>query len=263
MIKIKNLTKKFGGLTAVADFSLEIKAGEIFACIGPNGSGKTTTVKMLAGLYMPTAGEIEIGGLSLSHEPEKAKALLGYIPDEPFIYEKMSGREFLGFVAALYRMSPQEKVQSMHEWIPMFSGLEEVIDGYVENYSRGNKQKLAIVAALLHRPKVLLIDEPMVGLDPQSALTVKKLVKDFVAGGGPSPAGSGTGPEPRGSRGAVFLCTHTLSVAQELATRIGILEKGKLIALGTLEELRAKIGKPLASLEEIYLMLTGVRNPSA
>ncbi|MDO8558188.1 MAG: ABC transporter ATP-binding protein [bacterium] len=261
MIKIKNLTKKFDAQNAVTDLSLEIGAGEIFACIGPNGSGKTTTVKMLAGLYMPTAGNIEIGGISLANEPEKAKALLGYIPDVPFIYEKMSGREFLGFVAALYRMPSQEMVRSTHEWISIFPGLSEVIDGYVENYSRGNKQKLAIIAALLHRPKILLIDEPMVGLDPQSVLTVKKLLKDFSQKGQHSPVENVAGgllASENGIRpgGAVFLCTHTLPVAEELATRIGILEKGKLIAIGTLEELRTKTGKPSADLEEVYLALT-------
>lgn len=240
MIKTKNLMKKFGGLTAVDNLSLEIKEGEIFACIGPNGSGKTTTVKMLAGLYMPTAGEIEIGGVVLAREPEKAKAMMGYVPDEPFIYEKMSGREFLGFVAALYGItSRKERARVVDAWIPMFPGLAEVIDGYVENYSRGNKQKLAIISALLHEPKVLLIDEPMVGLDPQSAFTVKKLLRDFAR-----------------QDGVVFLCTHTLPVAEELASRIGVLQKGRLVALGTLEELRAKANRPQGTLEEVYLSLT-------
>lgn len=239
MLHINNLTKKFGGVTAVENLTLEINAGEIFACIGPNGSGKTTTVKMVAGLYLPNEGEIFIGGINLTQNPEDAKRLNGYIPDEPFIYEKMSGLEFLGFVGALYGMTHADVVAQSDKYLPLFSGLEEVIDGFVENYSRGNKQKLAVVAAFLHKPKLLLIDEPMVGLDPQSALVVKKLLKEFAQNGG-----------------AVFLCTHTLPVAQELAHRIGILEKGRPIALGTLEELREKIEKPLVSLEEVYLELT-------
>ena len=243
MLKVKNLTKKFGGLIAVDNLSLEIGAGEILACIGPNGSGKTTTVKMLTGLYLPTSGEIEIGGISLAENPEKAKAMIGYIPDEPFIYEKMSGREFLGFVGALYGMTREDSTTQAKKYLPLFPGLEEVIDGFVENYSRGNKQKLTIVAALIHRPALLLIDEPMVGLDPQSALAVKKLLKDFSHNGG-----------------AVFLCTHMLSVAEELAGRIGVLEKGKLIALGTLQELRAKASKPQGTLEEVYLALTSKEN---
>lgn len=239
MLHINNLTKKFGGVTAVENLTLEINAGEIFTCIGPNGSGKTTTVKMVAGLYLPTGGEITIGGIDLTKNPEDAKRFNGYIPDEPFIYEKVSGREFLGFVGALYGMPHTDVAAQSKKYLPLFPGLEEVIDSFVENYSRGNKQKFAVVAALMHKPKLLLIDEPMVGLDPQSALTVKKLLKEFAQSGG-----------------AVFLCTHTLPVAEELASRIGVLEKGKLIALGTLAELRAKVGKPSASLEEVYLKLT-------
>ena len=249
MLTIQNLTKTFGGLAAVSDLSLTITAGEMFACIGPNGSGKTTTVKMLAGLYMPSRGTIEIAGINLADEPEKAKAAVGYIPDEPFIYEKMSGREFLNFIGTLYGMRPGAIQEETKKYVSRFPGLEEVVDGYVESYSRGNKQKLATVGALLHHPKLLLIDEPMVGLDPQSVRTVKDLIRNFAEEGG-----------------AVFLCTHTLSVAEELAKHIGILEKGKLIASGTLSELRTKAGlssvalaneeKSGASLEEIYLGLT-------
>lgn len=241
MVRIEHLTKKFsGGVAAVDDLSLELPDGKIFACIGPNGSGKTTTVKMLAGLYMPTSGAIHVCGIELSKEPEKAKALIGYVPDEPYLYEKMSGREFLGYVAALYGMQREDARAQANHFLPFFSGLEEVLDGMTENYSRGNKQKLAVVAALMHRPKVLFIDEPMVGLDPQSAHAVKNLLKDFSAGGG-----------------TVFLCTHTLPVAEELAHRIGVLNNGKLVALGTLAELRAKAGTQAGSLEEAFLELVG------
>ncbi|MDP3963310.1 MAG: ABC transporter ATP-binding protein [bacterium] len=239
MLHIQHLTKKFGKLVAVDDLSLSIDAGEIYAYIGPNGSGKTTTIKMIAGLYLPTSGTIAVGGTDLGAEPERAKKHMGYIPDEPFIYDKMSGREFLGFVAALYGMDRVEGARQSEGYLENFGGLAEVIDGFVEDYSRGNKQKLAFVAALMHRPRLLLIDEPMVGLDPQSALAVKKILKEFT-----------------GSGGTALLCTHTLSIAQELANRIGILQKGKLIAEGTLEALRAKAGKPGASLEEVYLALT-------
>ena len=239
MLRIQNLTKKFGPLTAVADLSFSINAGQMYAYIGPNGSGKTTTIKMIAGLYVPTGGIIEIGGLDLIKEPEKAKEFVGYIPDEPYIYEKMSGREFLGFVAALYGMERTDVERQRDRYLADFPGLGEVIDGYVEDYSRGNKQKLAFVAAFMHTPKLLLIDEPMVGLDPQSALTVKKLLREFLQEGG-----------------AALLCTHTLPIAQELAHRIGVLEKGSLVAEGTMEELRTKANMANASLEEIYLQIT-------
>lgn len=239
MLRIKHLTKRFGGLTAIDDLSVSIAEGEIFAYIGPNGSGKTTTIKVIAGLYLPTSGAVEIDGIDLGTQPEKAKANIGYVSDEPFIYEKMSGREFLGFVGALYSMERADAERQRDAYLENFPGLKEVIDGYVEDYSRGNRQKLAFVAALMHRPKLLLIDEPMVGLDPQSSIAVKRMLKEFSSAGG-----------------AVLLCTHTMPIAQELASRIGVLDNGKLIAEGTLEELRAKTQKSGASLEEVYLAFT-------
>jgi len=239
LIQTKKLSKRFGALTALEELDLKIGAGEVYALIGPNGSGKTTTVKLLAGLLQPAGGEVFLNGVSLFREPEQAKTAIALVPDDPFVYEKMSGREFLHFVGTLYGVMEQDRIRSVEKLLPAFPGLADVIDGFVENYSRGNKQKLTFIAALLHEPKILLIDEPMVGLDPESAVTVKKLLKDFSAGGG-----------------AVLVATHTLAVAEDIATRIGILAGGKLIEEGTLEALTAKAGKPSARLEELYLYFT-------
>jgi ABC-2 type transport system ATP-binding protein len=244
ILKVTKLSKQFTSSNrnacafAVNDLSMEISSGEIFALIGPNGSGKTTTIKMIAGLYMPTSGIIEIEGMNTALEPEKAKAITGYIPDEPFIYEKMSGREFLGFAGALFGMTSSQVNKESAPILARFPGLEEVIDGYAEQYSRGNRQKLAIVSALMHKPKLLLVDEPMVGLDPQSALETKVFLKNFASKGG-----------------AVLLCTHTLSVAEELANRIGVLDKGRMIAKGSLDDLRVKAGEKCETLEQVYMEL--------
>lgn len=239
MIELKNLTKKFGGLTAVDNLSLSISAGEIYGFIGPNGAGKTTTIKILAGLLLPTSGEASINGFNIAQKPEQAKKSIGYIPDDPYVYERMTGYEFLHFIGELWGMREQERVERIETGKNIFP-LAGVLDGYMENYSRGNKQKTVILAALLHRPKTLLIDEPIVGLDPESATTAKRLFRDFAKKEG----------------GAVFLTTHTLSVAEEICDRVGIIKGGKLIAEGTLKELHAKAGEAAKTLEEMYLALT-------
>ena len=182
-ISLTNVTKKFGTMVAVDNLSLEIKTGELYGFIGPNGSGKTTTIKMMTGLYRPTSGTVMVSGFDLAKTPEKAKATFGYIPDEPFVYERMSGREFLYLVGALYRLS-KEKVTARLEELKHVFPVEGIWDEYAENYSRGNKQKLTILAALLHNPKILVIDEPIVGLDPESTQSAKKILQDFVAPGG-------------------------------------------------------------------------------
>lgn len=238
MLSIKNLTKKFAEVTAVDGLSLEIESGKIYALIGPNGSGKTTTVKVVAGLYRPNSGRIEVDGFDSTVESEKTKSLIGYIPDEPFVYEKMTGREFLHFVGTLFGMERKKKESEIEKLLDIFP-LRPVIDGFVDNYSRGNKQKLSIIAALLHGPKVLLVDEPIVGLDPESAITAKKTFLDFAHLGG-----------------SILVCTHTLSFAESIANKIGLLKEGKLIKEGSLLELKNSAGKPEATLEELYLHFT-------
>lgn len=238
MLIIDNLTKKFGNITAVLNLNIKVDAGEIYCLIGPNGSGKTTTVKTITGLYRPTGGDVLVGGSSITKKAEDAKRLIGYIPDEPFMYERMSGREFLNLVGALFEMEQQEREEKIQKVLEIFP-LESILDGYVENYSRGNKQKISILSALIHDPKILVIDEPIVGLDPESAVRTREILLDFSKKGG-----------------AVFLCTHTLSFAESLATRIGLLKEGKLIKEGALNELRQVSGKSQAGLEELYMHFT-------
>lgn len=236
-ISLKNLTKKFASVTAVENLSLDIQEGELFGFIGPNGAGKTTTIKMMTGLYRATEGTVEIAGYSLNRDPEKAKALFGYIPDEPFVYERMTGREFLYLVGSLYKISHEEIATRIAELLLLFP-LVDILDEYAENYSRGNKQKLTILAALLSNPRILIIDEPIVGLDPEAARAVKKLLKEFVAQGK-----------------TVFVATHTLSFAQDICTRIGILKAGRLLEIGTFEELKRKASAETTTLEDLYLKL--------
>src|SRR3990167_10089122 len=174
MLQIKNLSKEFGSLRAVSNLSLEVKPKEIYGFIGPNGAGKTTTIKTIVGLLKPTHGTIKVDGADNQTQPQKVKSVIGYIPDEPMIYEKLTGREFLHFVGELFGVDQRTRKKKLEELIEIFP-LKDIIDGYVGNYSRGNKQKVAILAALLHDPKLLIIDEPIVGLDPQSAKITKDL----------------------------------------------------------------------------------------
>lgn len=238
MLKINKLTKHFGINKAVEDVSFEVKSGEIFSLIGPNSSGKTTIIKTIAGLLQPTSGNIRVGGFDVVEDPEMTKEQIGYIPDEPAVWPYMTGEEFLYFTQALFGMDEKERLASLPELLSTFNlaGLEKQ---YFEEYSRGNKQKFSIMAAMSHRPKLLLIDEPIVGLDPTSAEKAKKMFVDFAKAGG-----------------AVLLVTHTLQVAEEISHRIGFLKKGKLAAIGTMEELRRKAGLgPDVPLEEIYKKL--------
>lgn len=236
MIKIFNLTKKFGQLTAVDNLSLEIKKGEIFGFIGPNGAGKTTTIKMLTGVLAPTAGKIEIGGYDIQKEPVKAKQLIGYIPDDPYVYPELTGREFLWLVGRLFRVENLEK--KINKLLPLYR-IETTVDGPFKDYSRGNKQKVTILAALLHDPKVLVIDEPILGLDPWSAQVTIKLFKKFVREGG-----------------TIFVSTHTLSVAEKICNRIGVIDKSKLIFEGSIKKLEKAVHEKEKDLERLYLKLT-------
>ena len=236
MISARSLRKEFGSFTAVEGLSLEIAQGEFFAFLGPNAAGKTTTIKMMCGLLRPTAGEVFVGGYSLLRDPEKAKALMAYVPDFPFLYDKLTAREFMRFVGEIFRMDRSEADAKTEALFDKFH-LEEYADELTENLSHGSRQRLVISSALLHDPKVLVIDEPMVGLDPMHARIVKQEFRERAQAGM-----------------TIFLSTHQLSVAEEVADRIGILHRGKLIALGSMAELRSQAAEA-GALEKIFLSL--------
>ncbi len=235
MLKVNNLTKHFGNNKAIDGVSFEIDKGEIFSLIGPNSSGKTTIIKSIVGLLKPNSGEIIIGEYDIVKNPEKAKREIGYIPDEPSVWPYMTGEEFLRFTQSLFDVHESKSPHNLKKLLETFNlnGLEKQ---YFEEHSRGNKQKFSIITALSHHPKLLLIDEPIVGLDPTGAEIAKKLFIDYANNGG-----------------SILLVTHTLPVAQEISHRIGILKNGKLTAVGTIAELRQKAGLgEEATLEEIY-----------
>jgi ABC-2 type transport system ATP-binding protein len=219
--------------------TLDVTRGEIFGFLGPNGAGKTTTIRMVAGVLQPSEGRIVIGGDDLTQNPFAAKSRLGYIPDRPFLYEKLTGAEFLRFVAGLWGKNGAEAEARADRLLALFS-LTEWKDELVESYSHGMRQKLLITSALLHDPELIVVDEPMVGLDPRSARILKDLFRAFVDRGG-----------------TVFLSTHTLEVAEALCDRIAIIQKGQVIAMGTMQELRGQADAGEAHLEEIFLKVTG------
>jgi ABC-2 type transport system ATP-binding protein len=238
MIKIEGLTKSYGDLTALDSLSLDIPGGEFFAFLGPNGAGKTTTIKLLTGLLRPTRGTAYICGHNIEREYVKAKSLISYIPDFPFLYDKLTGREFLDFIVRLYPEHNGPAQDALRDELLCQFGLEAQQHHLIENYSHGMRQKIVFAAALLHGPRVMIIDEPMVGLDPHSARIVKDLLK------------------ARSREGVtIFLSTHTLSVAEELADRIGIIDRGRLIATGTVQELSKSAGIE-GKLEDVFLRLT-------
>jgi ABC-2 type transport system ATP-binding protein len=211
MIRLRRLTKKFGEFTAVNDLTLEIERGEFFGFLGPNGAGKTTTIKMMTGLFTPTSGSITIDGHDIEKRPLEAKMSIGYVPDQPFLYEKLTGREFLYFSAGLYKMQHAVTTERINELSTVFE-IGSWIDQRTEYYSQGMRQRIAITAALLHNPRVLIIDEPMVGLDPRSVHIVKRVLKE------------------RSQSGViVFMSTHSLPVVDELCDRIGIIKNGRLV----------------------------------
>lgn len=238
MLEIKNLNKKFADFLAVKDINLKVIEGEFFSLIGPNGSGKTTIIKNILGLLRPSSGDILINTKSIQSSPIEAKEQMAYIPDEPKIWNHITGEEFLYFSGALYGMKKEDISKKIPELLGHFN-LKGIEKNYFENYSRGNKQKFSILAALLHNPKLILVDEPIVGLDPESAEVAMDLLYKFCQDGG-----------------TVFMTTHTLPVAQKYSSRIGILHEGKLIAADTLDNLRKKINDENASLSEIYFNFT-------
>jgi ABC-2 type transport system ATP-binding protein len=237
MIKLTNLTKNYGSFTAVKSINLEVKAGEIFGFLGPNGAGKTTTIKMMAGTLQPTGGSVEVGGFDVQKDPLRAKFITGFIPDRPYLYEKLTAEEFMRFVAELYTMpGPAARISYLLELF----GLADWAGELVENFSHGMKQRLVMASALLHEPKVLVVDEPMVGLDPRGARLVKDLFKDLAAKGV-----------------TIFMSTHTLEIVEAMCTRVAIINKGEIIAGGSVEELGRLARMENSHLEPIFLKLTG------
>jgi len=237
MIKLTNLTKLYGSLTAVNAINLEVNAGEIFGFLGPNGAGKTTTIKMMAGLLQPTGGSVAIGGFDVQKDPLKAKAITGFIPDRPYLYEKLTAGEFMRFIAELYTMPSADG--RIDELLGLF-GLSDWAGELVENFSHGMKQRLVMASSLLHRPKVLVVDEPMVGLDPRGARLVKDLFKDLASQGV-----------------TIFMSTHTLEIVEAMCTRVAIINRGEIIAGGSVEELGRLARMENSHLEPIFLKLTG------
>jgi ABC-2 type transport system ATP-binding protein len=233
VIEIRSLTKKYGQFTAVDDLSLTVERGEVFGFLGPNGAGKTTTIRVVAGLSLPTSGSVTVGGVDVIANPVDAKAMMGYIPDRPYLYEKLTGRELLQFVANLYRCEWRDCEPAAIELLRYFD-LEAWIDTRIENLSHGMKQKLVIISALVHDPAVLIIDEPMVGLDALAQRQVKLLFRRLVDEGK-----------------TVFLTTHTLSVAEAVCDRIAIIHRGRIVATGTTAELKQN-----RALEDRFLELT-------
>jgi ABC-2 type transport system ATP-binding protein len=238
LISIKGLTKKYGDFEAVIDLDLEVPPGEVFGFLGPNGAGKTTTIKVLAGLLPPTKGKVVVGGFDIQSHPLESKAVSGFIPDTPFLFERLTGREYLRFVGRLYGMSGKGIDDGVREQLRFFE-LEGWADHLIESYSHGMKKRLAMGAALLHRPRVLIVDEPMVGLDPKGARKVRELF---------------TGLAGRGM--TVFLTTHELSTAEAVCNRIGIIHHGKIVGMGSVGELAEKAHSPGSQLEEVFLRLT-------
>jgi ABC-2 type transport system ATP-binding protein len=237
MIRLTQLTKKYGDFTAVQAIDLEVPRGELFGFLGPNGAGKTTTLRIIAGILRPTSGRVEIGDVDIATDPIGAKMKLGFIPDRPFIYEKLTGAEFLRFVAGLYDQEGPQVEHRARELLALFD-LEEWRDELVESYSHGMRQKLIISSAFVHRPEVIVVDEPMVGLDPKAARILKDLFREYTRRGH-----------------TIMMSTHTLEVAESLCDRIGIIQHGRIRACGTLQELRAAEGG--TDLEDIFLKLTG------
>lgn len=236
MIRLENIEKRYGKFQALHPLNLHVHKGEVFGFLGPNGAGKTTTIRMLAGVLVPTAGKVSINGVDLVKEPIESKKHVGYIPDRPYLYDKLTAREFLQFVGGMYGLSAED-VQKRGTELLIENGLLDRADELIEAYSHGMKQRLVLTAALLHKPKLLIVDEPMVGLDPHGAKKIKNQFRSIAQEGR-----------------TVFLSTHSLDVAQEVCDRVGILFKGKLIALGTVEELLQN--QSSSDLEEVFLKIT-------
>ncbi len=243
-LEVRGLRKHYSSVEAVRGIDLKVRRGEIFGFLGPNGAGKTTTIRTLVGLLRPTAGEIFLGGFPLKEDPVEAKRIVGFIPDRPFLYEKLTGREFLRFIAGLYGVfgDEPETLEERIEELLLFFQIDEWGNELIEAYSHGMKQRLVMSSALLHDPEIIIVDEPMVGLDPRGARLLKNLFRERAREGG-----------------SIFMSTHTLAVAEELCDRIAIIQEGEIIAEGTLRELRIRAGMgndEAARLEEVFLKLT-------
>ena len=238
MIRLTNLTKRYGNLTAVDALNLEVQSGEIFGFLGPNGAGKTTTIRMMMGILKPTSGQVLLGGHDVERAPEQAKAISGFIPDRPFIHEKLSGGEFLHFVGKLHHVETERLEKRIEELLERFE-LTRWREELVESYSHGMKQRLVLCASLIHEPRILIVDEPMVGMDPKGARKLKDLFRLLSA--------QGT---------TVFLSTHSIGVAEEVCHRIGIIQSGRLIACGSMADLLARAQTRQGNLESIFLELT-------
>jgi ABC-2 type transport system ATP-binding protein len=237
MIELKHVSKNYGTKPALRDLSLRVEQGELFAFLGPNGAGKTTTIKLICGLLFPSAGTIRVGGYDILSEGDEARHLLSYVPDQPYLYEKLTGREFLEFIAEMYGLPQLLATQRLELVMDLFQ-LREFVDDLTERYSHGMRQRTVFAAALLHNPKVLVVDEPTVGLDPRSVRMLKDVFRDLARGGT-----------------TVFLSTHSLDIAQEVAQRIGIVDHGRLISCGTLDHLRCQTALQ-GSLEDVFLRIT-------
>jgi ABC-2 type transport system ATP-binding protein len=238
MIEIRNLTKRYGKMLAVDHLSLSVAKGEFFGFLGPNGAGKTTTLHMMAGILGATEGTVSLAGIDVAQEPQKAKQLIGFIPDRPFLYEKLTGMEFMGFIGDLYGVPEKDFNAKAQDLLKRFS-LYDWGDHLIESYSHGMKQRLIIASALLHDPEIIIVDEPMVGLDPAGIRMVKNIFRSL--------ADNGT---------TIFMSTHTLEIAEDLCDRIGIIHRGRLIALGTTGDLLSAARLKEGDLEEVFLRLT-------
>lgn len=239
MLQLNKINKSFGHVHAVKDLELHINPGEIVGLIGPNGSGKTTTIKMITGLFKPDSGSIKIKGIDTQKEPEKTRCFLGYIPDEPSAYDKLTGDEFLHFISESFTVNSDESKKRLKDLKKLFP-MDEQTEGLFEDYSRGTRQKFMIMAAFLHNPPLLVIDEPIVGLDPTSANHAINLFSDYVSD----------------NEHSILICTHTLPVAQKICDRFIILNKGVIAAQGTISDLRKQADISSGDLSEIYLKLT-------
>lgn len=238
LIETNQIHKQYGEKVAVDHVSFEVGGGEIFGFLGPNGAGKTTTIKMIVGLLQPSSGSVTVNGFDVQKQPLQAKANLGFVPDTPNLYPKLTSRELLRFVGDLYRVDKSQIERRIDELLRVFD-LSQVGDDSIDSYSHGMQQKTALAAALVHDPKVLVLDEPTVGLDPKSARMIKDMLRQL--------AGRGA---------AIFLSTHILEIAERMCDRIGIINNGQLVAVGTMQDLRS-LGSAESSLEDIFLSLTG------
>lgn len=244
LIETHQLVKRYGDKVAVNQVSFDVYGGEVFGFLGPNGAGKTTTIKMIVGLLRPTSGKVRVAGYDVQDQSLQAKAVTGYVPDTPNLYAKLSARELLRFVGDLYEMEGTHVQRRIDELLRLFD-LAGAGDDMVDSYSHGMQQKTSLAAALMHDPKVLVLDEPTVGLDPKSARLIKDILRQLANRGA-----------------ALFLSTHILEIAERMCDRIGIINRGELIAVGTMEELRAAgrsqaLSSTPTSLEDIFLSLTG------